>query len=124
MTELNGLTVLVVEDEYYLAADVSAALAREGAEVLGPCPDHQEALRILQKRRPDCAVLDVNLGECPGFDVADRLRDLDVPFLFFTGYDREIIPERFVDVVRLEKPVTDARLLGAVARLCFGPPAT
>ncbi len=118
MTDLSDRTVLVVEDEYYLAADVSAAIARQGAKVLGPCADHREALRLLQARRPDCAVLDVNLGQGPGFDVADRLRDLGVPFLFFTGYDRENIPARFADVTRLEKPVTDTRLLELVARLC------
>lgn len=116
--DLSACTVLVVEDEYYLAADVTQALQRRGARVLGPFPDAPGALEALTAHTPDCAVVDVNLGPGPGFDVADRLRSLGVPFLFFTGYDREVIPARFADVGRLEKPVWDVKLLGAVERLC------
>ena len=118
MQRLEGRSILVVEDEYFLAADLAQLLRRHGAEVLGPCPDERDALLQVEKRRPDCAVLDVKLGPGRGFGLADRLQALGVSFLFFTGYDEEILPQRFSGVVRLEKPMDDARLLDAIEKLC------
>jgi hypothetical protein len=40
---LLGARILVVEDEYYLAADLSGALSDAGAEVVGPIGSLQEA---------------------------------------------------------------------------------
>ena len=115
MIDLAGLRVMVVEDLYYLAMDVKAALAKSGAKVVGPFPNSRAAARSLESASPDCAVLDVNLGEGASFDLARSLRSLGVPFLFFTGYDPGAIPAEFSDVRRLEKPVATDRLLEAVA---------
>ncbi|MBE7217596.1 MAG: response regulator [Caulobacteraceae bacterium] len=118
MASLEHHCVLVVEDEYYLAMDVVRLLKSAGARVLGPFPDQEEAQAAVEGERPDCAVLDVNLGAGARFTLADRLREIGVPFLFFTGYDRDVIPERFAQVLRLEKPVGDVRLLSSVETLC------
>ena len=119
---LKGHRVLVVEDEYYLAKDVRQALKAEGADIIGPFPSHTEAAAALAERTPDCAILDVNLGQGASFDLADELRTKGVPFLFFTGYDREVIPIRFADVPRLEKPVDASRLVSAAVEVCHGRP--
>ncbi len=118
MAKLEACRVLVVEDEYYLATDVSRGLEAEGAQVLGPFPDQDSALAAVEQDRPDCAILDVNFGRGANFDLADRLQQMGVPFLFFTGYDRHAIPARFSEVQRLEKPVDASRLLRAAAALC------
>ena len=44
--DLSGLTVLVVEDDYYIAGDTAAALRGAGATVLGACPSEQAALEL------------------------------------------------------------------------------
>ena len=115
MTSLVGRKVMVVEDLYYLAMDVKAALAKAGAQVVGPFPNGKAALHRLADGALDCAILDVNLGEGASYDLARTLRSRGVPFLFFTGYDPGAIPAEFADVRRLEKPVDAARLLQAVA---------
>ena len=120
--ELKGHCVLVVEDEYYLAKDVRQTLKAEGAEIMGPFPRLEEAMAALVDRTPHCAILDVNLGQGASFDLADELRARGVPFLFFTGYDREVIPSRFADVPRLEKPVDAPRLVTAAVAVCGGRP--
>jgi DNA-binding response OmpR family regulator len=118
VSKLAGRRVMVVEDEYYLAMDVATALTEAGAEVAGPFADYRVALKDLETRIPDCAVLDVNLGEGPSFDLPRILRMRTIPFLFFTGYDASAIPAEFAHVPRLEKPVTTARLLQAIADCC------
>lgn len=102
---LRGCRILVVEDEYLLADDLSHALAQAGAEVLGPVPSIDEALStIAAEARIDAAVLDVNLRGDMIFPVADALAERQIPFAFATGYDRWALPERFSETARLEKP--------------------
>ena len=121
MNELAGRKVLVVEDAFYLAMDVKAALQGVGAEVIGPFAEVEDALASLERRPPHCAVLDVNLGVGASFDLARALKRRAVPFLFFTGYDQSAIPAEFADVLRLEKPVDSARVVSALENCCCNP---
>lgn len=118
MTSLAGRRIMVVEDSYLLAMEVKAALEGAGAEVAGPFAAVETALEGLRQPLPDCAVLDVNLGEGASFDLGRMLRMRGVPFLFFTGYDASALPPEFAGVERLEKPVDTARLVQAVERCC------
>jgi two-component SAPR family response regulator len=110
--------VLVVEDEYLIAMDMAYALEEWGARVVGPLGSQTEALDFLARgdARIDAAVLDVNLGPHTAFDIADKLRELDVPVVFVTGYDASCIPERYRAVARCEKPVDQADLGRALER--------
>jgi two-component SAPR family response regulator len=116
--ELAGRRVLIVEDDYYLAADAEQALKNAGASIIGPVARSPEALRLLEETRPDCAVVDINLGLGPSYDVAATLRASSVPFVFVTGYDARAIPAEFADIERLAKPVDVWRMVRAIARLC------
>lgn len=116
-SDLSGVRVLIVEDDYYLATDAEAALASAGAAVLGPCGDEAGGLALAEREKPDCAILDVNLGPGPSFTLAHAMRARGIPFLFVTGYDREAIPKEFADIQRLEKPYRSHDLLTAIARL-------
>ena len=118
MRDLEGCCILVVEDQFYLAEDVQQTLERAGARILGPFPQQEKALAAMEQDRPDCAIIDVNLGGGANFELADEMTRRGVPFLFFTGYDQEVIPQRFAHVSRLEKPVDTARLVKAAQAVC------
>jgi len=114
---LGGHRVLVVEDEYYIASDAARALQGAGAEVLGPCPSEDAARTELESQLPDAAILDINLGRGPSFKLAESLQARGIPFVFVTGYDQEVIPEQFIGVQRLQKPVQRRQMIEAIARL-------
>lgn len=108
---IDGLAVMVVEDEYLIALNVEMTLIDGGADVVGPFPRVAEALHYLDTGgRPNAAVLDINVGDRLVFPVAERLKELNIPFLFATGYDNWTVPSAFAHVERLAKP-TDANLL-------------
>lgn len=115
--DLSGRRVLVIENDFHLAADAARALQGAGAVVLGPCPNEEVARDRLRDDRPDAVVLDINLGRGPSFTLAEALRDRGIPFLFTTGYDLEVIPAEFDSLQRLQKPVQLHRIVGAVALL-------
>jgi len=117
---LRGRSVLVLEDNYLLAEDERWALEDAGARVVGPFSTAEAAIEALQKDAVDCALIDINLGSGPNFDVAEALRKQGVPMVFVTGYDASVIPEDLLDVPRLEKPFAEAEVINAVASICAG----
>ncbi|KWV52026.1 methyltransferase [Rhizobium altiplani] len=116
--DLSGKTILVMEDDYYVASDTAAALRGAGAVVLGPSPTVEDAIHVLENDTPSSAVLDLNLsGGGPKFAIAHRLLERGIPFVFFTGYDPDVIPDEFAHITRLQKPIALRDVVEAVSRL-------
>ena len=62
---LQGLRVLIVEDEYLVASLIEEVLEFAGCIVSGPIPRLAEALDAAGREAYDAAVLDINLkGAC------------------------------------------------------------
>lgn len=96
---------LIVEDNLIIAMDAEASLERMGVKQIDVAANVSEAMHLIATRKPDFAILDVNLGSETSFPIADRLAELKVPFLFTTGYGKNIaFPERFADVPVVTKP--------------------
>lgn len=118
VSTLQGRCVLVVEDEYMIACELSEELSTNGAEVIGPVGTVDGARALLDSRgRIDAAILDINLRGEYVFELANELEHRGLPFLFATGYDGEVIPERYHHVVRCEKPVKASNVVAALDRV-------
>lgn len=116
--DLSGKTILVVEDDYYVASDTAAALRGAGAIVLGPSPTAEDAAHLLEHETPTSVVLDLNLGGGgPKFEIAHRLLERGIPFVFLTGYDPDVIPDDLANIKRLQKPIALREVVEAVSRL-------
>jgi two-component SAPR family response regulator len=115
--DLSGRHILVVEDDYYLATDAARALQAVGAMIIGPYANEETARVELIDRRPDAAIVDINLGRGPSFKLAEILRNGGIPFVFITGYNKEAIPQHFNHIERLEKPVQLRRLVSTISKL-------
>ncbi|MCB8837054.1 response regulator [Aurantimonas sp. VKM B-3413] len=103
---LKGRRILIVEDDYFLAEDMMLLFTEAGATVAGPVATLAEALAAVEgEAQLDGAVLDINLRGELSFPVADALISRGVPFVFATGYDCSLLPERFANVPACEKPV-------------------
>ncbi|XAZ21543.1 PAS domain S-box protein [Sinorhizobium sp. B11] len=116
--DLSGKTILVVEDDYYVASDTAAALRGAGAVVLGPSPTAEDVAHVLEHETPTSVVLDLNLGGGgPKFEIAHRLLERGIPFIFLTGYDPDVIPDDLANIKRLQKPIALREVVEAVSRL-------
>ena len=94
---LTGLRVLVVEDEFLVALDLSSILDDLGCVVLGLAATVSEALRLLAADPPDVTLLDINLDGARTTPVALALAADGVPFIAVTAYDS--LPEPVFDGV-------------------------
>jgi DNA-binding response OmpR family regulator len=109
---LNGLTVLVVEDEALISFLVEDMLQDLGCSTVWHATGACEALSMLRNRRPDAAVIDVNLGGQLGYPLAVYLDAAAIPFVFATGYGRNGIPSHWGRRPIVHKPF-GARALAA-----------
>lgn len=116
---LDGLRVLVVEDEMMVSMLIEDMLSDLGCEVVGPASRIEDALELVKSAVIDCAVLDVNLGGQPIFPLADVLRERGAPFAFATGYGDAGLREVDRGTPVLQKPFREidlARVLGELRR--------
>ena len=102
--------ILLVEDEFLVAAEMCEEVGDLGLEVVGPFGSVEEAVAAIRATTIDAALVDINLGGVWAYPIADELIARDVPFAFTTGYDRASIQDRYADVPRISKPVS-ARML-------------
>jgi len=80
--------ILVVEDEFLIAMEMEAMLIDGGFRVIGPVATVAAALAIIEKERPDAAVLDVSLRGERVTPVAKVLQAMRVPFALASAYDQ------------------------------------
>lgn len=121
--ELLGHRILLVEDDFLLAMHTARALRFAGAEVLGPCRTEAAARGQIGESTPTAALVDVNLGRGPSFELARALVARSIPLIFVTGYEASIFPPEFADLPRLQKPVQLASLLGLLKQTARNPAA-
>jgi FixJ family two-component response regulator len=115
---LQGLTVLVLDDDFYMADEVRQTVVNGGAVVLGPYPRLAQALAGSEAKRPDCAIVDVNLGSGPDFAAAQAFSDMSVAVVFYTGYDCSVIPTAFSHLACLQKPMGAGSIVSAIGKAC------
>jgi len=79
--------VLVVDDEKLIRFTLRESLAEEGY-VVHEAEGVQEALKVLDRHRIDCAILDHKLPDGDGFGLLATLKDKapDVPVILMTAY--------------------------------------
>ena len=112
---MKGWRILIVEDDPFIAEGLAAVLRDEGAEIVGPAATVADALALIARAPIDTAILDINLRGQEAFAVADALDARRIRFIFATGYDGTIIPDRYSSIRCCEKPFGIARVMEALA---------
>jgi two-component system response regulator LytT len=115
-----AIRTIVVDDEDLAREELCFLLAGLAeVEIVGQAADGPDALRVIDERRPDLVLLDVQMPGLTGFEVARRLLAADhAPHLVFvTAYDQYAVQAFEVNAVDyLLKPVEATRLAQAIER--------
>ncbi len=116
----DGLRILIVEDDPFIAMDLQDRLSVLGADVIGPVPAVLAAMRAIGDALPDAAVLDVNLRGEMSTPIACALSEAEVPFVLVTGYSRGQLDPKLRGATILPKPFCPDELARALERLLQG----
>jgi DNA-binding response OmpR family regulator len=114
-------TVMLVEDEMYLAMMLQDVLEDAGYTVLFASRVEQ-ALALAASAAIDAAILDINVDGSEVFPVAETLLARDIPFMFASGYGDQRLPAAHTSTPTLQKPYRPAMVCDLVQRLIESRP--
>jgi len=88
MLRVVGTRCLIVDDNPRFLVSARNLLQMQGFSVVGVATNRSEAIAIAAADRPDVALVDVDLGEENGLDVARALAasDVPVPVILISAY--------------------------------------
>jgi len=119
MSVAAGLRVLLVEDEALIAMMAEDMLESMGCTAVTLASSVAEAMAALDGGSFDIAMLDVNLNGERSMVIADRIREIGMPYLFTTGYGKDGVDPVHADAPVLAKPYAFGDLESTLAR-CSG----
>ena len=122
---LEGLEILIVDDETDALDLISVELAQHGAKVTG-VSNATDALKAIEEHRFDLLVCDIGMPEIDGYELIRRIRkqelgkDKRIPAVALTAYAR--VQDRMQAIVagystHIAKPVDANELVTIVASL-------
>jgi DNA-binding NarL/FixJ family response regulator len=111
--------IFILEDDVIICEDICSLLKTHQYSIAGVAHNGTEALDLLVNRKPDFALLDINLeSDISGIDVAKIIQEKhNIPFVFLTSYDDD---ETFEAVQEcspygyIVKPFQDRTLLATI----------
>ncbi len=117
---MSAATLLIVEDDGILAANLEIILTGLGYRVLGPVATGEEAIALLGKQSADLVLMDIELaGTLNGIETAEAIgRSRDIPIVFLTGFSHDPLLDQAKIVAPygyLIKPVPERELAATVA---------
>lgn len=80
-------SILIIEDEMIIGANISMQLSTLGYKVLGIIPRAEEVLPSIRQKLPDIVLMDINLkGDLDGVDMAHLIqKEFKIPIIFLTA---------------------------------------
>jgi DNA-binding response OmpR family regulator len=115
-------SVLIVEDEGLVCLMLEDLLHDMGALVIDVFATAGDALAALRAAHYDCAILDIIVRDGTSEPVADALAERDIPFLFSSGVDLDVLPPRHQGRRLISKPFDDSTLAAQISDLLRGRP--
>jgi two-component system, response regulator PdtaR len=89
---LEGLKVVVAEDEGLIRMDVVSSLEEAGLTVVGQAADGEEAVALATDLEPDLVVMDVKMPKMDGISAAEKIAALKIPVVLLTAFsDAELV---------------------------------
>lgn len=110
---LTGCLVLIAEDEPLIAVEIRQGFEEEGAKVI-MAQTLSEALLGVEDAALSVAILDHGLADGDSHKVCERMKERNIPFIIYSGYD---LDEDDRGGVHVKKPASMSTLVAAVRGL-------
>lgn len=114
---LEGLKVVVAEDEGLIRMDIVASLEEAGLVVVGQAADGEEAITLATDLEPDLVVMDIKMPKLDGISAAEKISALKIPVVLLTAFsDTELVTRaaQAGAMAYVTKPFNPADLLPAI----------
>jgi two-component system, response regulator PdtaR len=83
----NKKKILIVEDEAIAAMAIEDIIEKMDYQICASVSFGEEAVKFAFAERPDLVLMDIHIhGQIDGIEAAARIRELNIPIIFTTGY--------------------------------------
>ena len=115
---LRGRSILVVEDEFLIAMDITQAFESAGANVT-TTSTIRHALILVEHDGLSAAIMDHALRDGDSIQLCTRLKARGIPYVSYSGFDPVKGADK--DAPFISKPASMDMLLSAVEEMLKGP---
>jgi DNA-binding response OmpR family regulator len=106
--DMDGLRILLVEDNFLIASFLQRLLNDWGCQVIGPAPSVTQGRQLASTEQLDGAILDINIVGGDSIPVASVLQQRGCPVIFITGYGSPPgLPPSLTEIKRITKPIDE-----------------
>ena len=109
--------ILIIEDNFLTASEVSDIVRDCGYGVAGTAARVARGLELLDQKPIDGAIVDINLDGTYSFPLCAELERRKVPYCFLTAYPALIVPPDFANTPVLTKPADPIQIRSALHTL-------
>jgi DNA-directed RNA polymerase specialized sigma24 family protein/CheY-like chemotaxis protein len=114
--------VLIIEDETFIAMDLTGLVESLGHNVLGVARTHTEAISLAKAKLPGLILADIHLADgSSGLEaVNELLKSFEVPVIFITAYpERLLTGERPEPAFLISKPFQPSTVSALISQALF-----
>jgi two-component system LytT family response regulator len=114
------IKAIIIDDEIHCRKTLGMLLKEycPGVEVTEQCSEAESGLAAIQKHKPDLVFLDIEMPNMNGFEMLEKLPEINFEIIFTTSYDQYAIKAfRFSALDYLLKPVGREELQTAVQKI-------
>jgi two-component system, response regulator PdtaR len=117
---MGNLRIVVVEDDVFIRLDEMTHLKSAGHNVVGTADSARDAVRVVERERPDMVLMDVRLaGDRDGIEAAIEIWERFTIRCLFVSANLDAAARRKAAAANplgfLEKPFTPHGLIAAVS---------
>jgi DNA-binding NtrC family response regulator len=114
---LDGLSLLIIEDEVIIGMMLLNEMERVGATSVGPVTSVAAALKEIEAGIADVAIVDSKLADGSAADLADALEHRGMRYVVVSGYESGNLPERLKGAPFVPKPISVPLLIETIERV-------
>jgi two-component system LytT family response regulator len=114
------LRSIIVDDEFKSRESLKALIQKfcDNIEIAAVCQNGTEAIQAIHEHKPDVVFLDIQLQRETGFEILERLNDIDFEIIFTTAFSEFAIKAfKFSAIDYLLKPIDIKELRAAVEKV-------
>ena len=114
------IKAILIDDEMHCLKALAMLLKEYCAnvQVLETCNDAETGLNAIERHKPDLVFLDIEMPQMNGFEMLQRLPQINFAIVFTTGYDQYAIKAfHFSALDYLLKPIEPKELTDAVKKV-------
>ena len=111
---------VIIDDEAESRTAISNILNNycDDVEIAGEANDVASGVEIIREKKPDVVYLDIQMPDGTGFDLLERIGNIDFHVVFVTAYDQYAIKAiKFSAIDYILKPIDPQQLIDSVEKL-------